>query len=102
MSPSSANNRNITRKILKSKLTNLTVFSTSNGFYTLTGSMRKVLSENHNALRKDLAQGLMSYEIILLKRPYISLIIGTRGSKCENNLQKVMAWEPFPNVKFDL
>ena len=64
--------------------------------------MREMLSENHNALRKDLAQGLMSDEIIQLKRPYISLIIAIRGSECENNLQKVMAWEPFPNVKFDL
>ena len=29
--------------------------------------------------------------IILLKRPYISLIIATRGSKCENNLKEVKA-----------
>ena len=28
---------------------------------------------------------LMLNGIILLKRPYISLIIATRGSKCENN-----------------
>ena len=29
--------------------------------------------------------------IILLKRPYISLIIANRGSKCENNLKEVKA-----------
>ena len=29
--------------------------------------------------------------IILLKRPYVSLIIATRGSKCENNLKEVKA-----------
>ena len=28
---------------------------------------------------------LMLNRIILLKRPYISLIVATRGSKCENN-----------------
>ena len=27
--------------------------------------------------------------IILLKSPYISFIIATRGSKCENNLKEV-------------
>ena len=27
--------------------------------------------------------------IFLLKRPYVSLIIATRGSKCENNLKEV-------------
>ena len=48
--------------------------------------------------------------IILLKRPYISLIIATRGSTCENNLKEVEArdffqlltftFEPFFNVKW--
>ena len=33
----------------------------------------------------------------LLKRPYISLIIATRGSKCENNLKK--SW---PETLFQL
>ena len=32
----------------------------------------------------------MSNGIILLKRPYISLIIPTRGLECENNLQEVL------------
>ena len=44
---------------------------------------------------------LMSNRIILLKRPYISLIIATRGLECENNLQEVMAWEYFPIADFD-
>ena len=38
--------------------------------------------------------------IIILKRPYISLIIATRGSKCENNLKEVKAWDSFPIVKW--
>ena len=45
---------------------------------------------------------LKSNGIILLKRPYISLIIATRGLKCENNFKKVMAWESFPIADFDL
>ena len=44
---------------------------------------------------------LMSNGIILLKRPYISLIIATRGLECENNLWEVMAWESFPISDFD-
>ena len=31
------------------------------------------------------------YPIKKLKRPYISLIIATRGSKCENTLKEVKA-----------
>ena len=46
--------------------------------------------------------------IILLKRPYISLIIATIGSKCENNLKEVktlfqvvtFAFDPIFNVKW--
>ena len=38
--------------------------------------------------------------IILLKKPYISLIIATRGSKCENNLKEVKAWVSFPIADF--
>ena len=34
---------------------------------------------------------LMLNGIILLKRPYVSVIIATMGSKCENNLKEVMA-----------
>ena len=44
----------------------------------------------------------MSNGVILLKRPYISPNIGPRGSECENNLKKVMAWESFPGGEFDL
>ena len=44
----------------------------------------------------------MLYGIILLKRPYISLNIATRGSKCENNLYKVKAWDYFPIADFYL
>ena len=44
----------------------------------------------------------ISHGVILLKRSYISLIIATRGSECENNLKEVMTWESFPNVAFDL
>ena len=45
---------------------------------------------------------LMSNGVILLKRPYTSLTIAARGSKSENNLLEVMAWESFPGVEFDL
>ena len=45
---------------------------------------------------------IMSHGIILLKRPYNSLVIATRGSECENNLQKVMTKNPFPIADFDL
>ena len=44
--------------------------------------------------------------IILFKKSYISLIIATRGSKCENNLKEVMAqfltftFDPYLNVKW--
>ena len=37
-----------------------------------------------------------------IKRPYISLIIATRGSKCENNLYQVMAWDYFEIADFYL
>ena len=42
----------------------------------------------------------MLNEIILLKGPYISLIIATMGSKCENNLKEVMALDSFPIADF--
>ena len=45
---------------------------------------------------------LMSNGIILLKMSYVSLIIASRGSECENNLQEMMAWESFLISGFDL
>ena len=38
---------------------------------------------------------------VVLKCSYISLIIGSRSSKCENNLLEVMACEFFASVKFN-
>ena len=45
---------------------------------------------------------LMSNGIVLLKRPYISLIIATIGLECENNFLEVMAWESVPVADFNL
>ena len=39
---------------------------------------------------------------IILLKIYISLIIATRGSKCENNLYQVMAWDYFEIADFYL
>ena len=44
---------------------------------------------------------LMSNWFILLKRPYIVLTIAPSGSKCENNILEVMAWESFPGLEFN-
>ena len=33
---------------------------------------------------------------------FISLIIANRGSKCENNLKEVKAWDSFPIADFYL
>ena len=35
-----------------------------------------------------------------IKKAFISLIIATRGSKCENNLKEVMARDSFPIADF--
>ena len=36
----------------------------------------------------------------MLKRPYISLIIGSRASKYENNLPEIIVCECFANLTF--
>ena len=38
----------------------------------------------------------------VMKRAYISLIIGPRGLQCETKLYKIMGWESFDVVRFDL
>ena len=37
-----------------------------------------------------------------LRSAYNSRIIGPRGLQCENNLCKIMGWESFDVVRFDL
>ena len=45
---------------------------------------------------------LMSNRIILLKRPYISLIIATRGLECEKNYRKLWPGNLFQLLTFTL
>ena len=40
--------------------------------------------------------------IAKLKSVYISLIIGPRGLHCETHLYKIMGWESFDVVRYDL
>ena len=40
--------------------------------------------------------------VVILRRPYIPLIIVTRGSKCENNFKEVNASDSFPIADFYL
>ena len=40
--------------------------------------------------------------IVDFKSAYISLIIDPRGLQCEANIQKIMGWESYDVVRFDL
>ena len=50
----------------------------------------------------NLTPASKSVWVIVLKRSYISLIIGSRASRCENHLQEIVGCESFASVKFEI
>ena len=68
-------------------------------YLTRKASLRVIFHHLENKMAS------MSHQIgvMILKMPYISLIIGNRASKCEiKTLQEDMAYKSFASVKFSL